>query len=234
MIFINNKYTNWYNSIISNAQARGFTSRKKAKKILGYVESHHIIPKSLSGSNFKENKVYLTAKEHFVCHHLLTKMTLGIALLKMQKALSKMMQTNEFQQRVEVSAKLYEQIRVNAGKAHSALIKGTQCGKNNPFFGKHHSEETKKYLGKLAKARPAIVLDNEARLKISVKQKGVPKSQAHCDSIKASWDKEARSGVNHPRYGARPEKIPCPHCGVLSSSGMYARWHGENCRTILR
>ena len=48
-----NKYKNWYNSIIKNAQNR---------QIDGYVEKHHIIPQSLGGSNETINLVKLTAR----------------------------------------------------------------------------------------------------------------------------------------------------------------------------
>jgi hypothetical protein len=64
-MYLQNKYTNWYFNIISNAQSR---------TISGYTEKHHIIPKSLGGSNKKDNLVRLTAREHFICHWLLTKM----------------------------------------------------------------------------------------------------------------------------------------------------------------
>ena len=50
MIFINNKYTNWYNSIINKAKNRTIT---------GYTEKHHIISSSLGGTNNKENLVTL-------------------------------------------------------------------------------------------------------------------------------------------------------------------------------
>jgi len=36
-----------------------------------YYEMHHIIPRSLGGSNKKENLVLLTAKEHYIAHYLL-------------------------------------------------------------------------------------------------------------------------------------------------------------------
>lgn len=68
MIFINNKYTRVYYSIIDRAKTRSISS---------YTEKHHVIPRSLGGSNAKENLVALTAREHFVCHLLLTKMTQG-------------------------------------------------------------------------------------------------------------------------------------------------------------
>lgn len=78
MIFINNKYTSWYNSLIQLA---------KTRTPVGYTENHHIIPKSLGGTNNKDNLVRLTAREHFVCHLLLTKMTTGNDRYKMIYAL---------------------------------------------------------------------------------------------------------------------------------------------------
>lgn len=68
-MYLQNKYTRWYYNIVNAAQNRS---------INGYVEKHHIIPKSLGGSNKKINIVSLTAREHFICHWLLTKMTHGI------------------------------------------------------------------------------------------------------------------------------------------------------------
>ena len=56
----------------------------------GYVERHHVIPRSLGGSNKKSNLVALTYREHFICHWLLTKFTEGVARRKMQHALWRM------------------------------------------------------------------------------------------------------------------------------------------------
>jgi len=66
MLFINNKYTKWYYQIIEAAIAHPST---------GYTEKHHIIPKSLGGSDDPENILPLSARQHFVCHTLLVKMT---------------------------------------------------------------------------------------------------------------------------------------------------------------
>lgn len=57
--FLINKYTKWYFNIIESAQRQ---------EMDGYTEKHHIIPKSLGGSNDKTNIVKLTAREHFICH----------------------------------------------------------------------------------------------------------------------------------------------------------------------
>jgi len=38
-----------------------------------YYENHHILPKCLGGSDDPQNLIKLTAREHFLAHHLLTK-----------------------------------------------------------------------------------------------------------------------------------------------------------------
>lgn len=57
-------------------------------------------------------------------------------------------------------------------------------GKNNPFYGKHHTEETKKKLSELHKGKK---LSEETKKKISKKT----------------------SGKNHPMYGKTGENSPC-------------------------
>lgn len=80
MIFIPSRYTHIYYSIVKKAQ-----QRSTLKSV--YTESHHIIPKSLGGSDDKTNLVDLTYKEHRLCHKLLVKMTQGKAKGKMAYAL---------------------------------------------------------------------------------------------------------------------------------------------------
>jgi hypothetical protein len=80
MIFIPNRYTLIYYSIVKKAQQRSTLNSV-------YTESHHIIPKSLGGSDNKTNLVDLTYKEHRLCHKLLVRMTRGKAKGKMAYAL---------------------------------------------------------------------------------------------------------------------------------------------------
>ena len=61
-------YKKYYESLILSRQ---LLDRKKGNGI--YYESHHILPRSLGGTNEKENLVLLTFKEHFIAHLLLTK-----------------------------------------------------------------------------------------------------------------------------------------------------------------
>jgi hypothetical protein len=93
-ISIQNKYLNWYLSIVNSAKLRTNLLSK---------ENHHIVPECffidrnrkgnkgfLAGnSNGKDNFVQLTPKEHYVCHHLLTKMFNDTKLtVRMQQALA--------------------------------------------------------------------------------------------------------------------------------------------------
>lgn len=48
--------------------------KRKLETPESYTETHHILPKSLGGSDEPENLVKLTAREHFICHYLLAKM----------------------------------------------------------------------------------------------------------------------------------------------------------------
>jgi len=65
-------YQKVYNDIISKAQSENRKKLKKTNSAYVYYECHHILPRCLSGTNDPENLVLLTAKEHFICHKLLT------------------------------------------------------------------------------------------------------------------------------------------------------------------
>lgn len=70
------KYFTWYSQICQRAIIRA-TSRTNAKKLLGYAEGHHIVPKCICEQqewvSDRKNIAFLTSREHYVCHWLLTK-----------------------------------------------------------------------------------------------------------------------------------------------------------------
>jgi hypothetical protein len=71
-MFINNKYLNHYNLLIKKAR------NQHRNKIKGDDHQyHHIVPRSLGGTDDDENIVMLTYKEHKLAHHLLVKITEG-------------------------------------------------------------------------------------------------------------------------------------------------------------
>lgn len=124
-MYLQNKYTKWYFNIISTAQSRTLNE---------YKEQHHIIPVSLGGSNNKDNLVELTAREHYICHLLLVKMTEGACKKSMSYALWMMTNASTtYQERYKAKSKLYEFARTNfveSQRGHKpTLLKQTEQAK---------------------------------------------------------------------------------------------------------
>ena len=141
---LTNKYSKTYFAITFNAKQRINE---------GYTELHHIIPQSMGGSNDKDNLVELTAREHFICHWLLIKMTEGKDRSKMLYALNGMKAENRYQQRynTKITARVYETYRIEHAENHSNTMKGRPA-KNK---GRSMSEEQKQLLREKAKANHA-------------------------------------------------------------------------------
>ena len=132
-MFSKNKYTKWYYKIIENRQSNPIEGV--------IVEKHHIVPKSLGGSNKKKNIVSLTPKEHFICHLLLVKMTEGKDKMKMSYAIRCMAnRENPHQDRYKVSSALYEMIKRETRESIGDYFKG----ENNPFYGRKHSNDSRR------------------------------------------------------------------------------------------
>jgi hypothetical protein len=150
-------YSKIYDEIINNAKS---TNRIKSKNL--YFENHHIIPKSIYGTNDKINLVLLTAKEHFVCHHLLTKIydnaKLKFAFWSMCNQLS-----GDVNRKYIVTSITYSNAKQQFAKVNSERHKGKKIPKfmidmfreqftlNNPhkpgkdshLFGTNRTEEIK-------------------------------------------------------------------------------------------
>lgn len=151
-------------------------SRHSLRKNGEYFEGHHIIPKSKGGTGCStsglnnDNIVYLTAREHFLAHWLLWRIYRDRSSAL---AFHKMMSNNRNQNRIN-SSKGYEEARIafsetNKGNQYgkgqkkiiseeqkkkiSELMKGKRTGIENSFFGKKHSEETRKIMSEKAKNR---------------------------------------------------------------------------------
>lgn len=122
--FLKNKYTNWYFQIVQKAKTR--------QTLDGYTERHHIIPRSMGGSDDNDNLVELTAREHFVCHWLLSKMTEGDDRYKMLSAIRMMHQTenteNQCRYHTKITSRVFENIRQEWSAGHSIAM----SGENNP------------------------------------------------------------------------------------------------------
>ncbi len=154
---IENKYTKLYYKITSNAKQR-ITE--------GYTELHHIIPQSMGGSNNKENLVHLTAREHFICHWLLIKMTEGEDRSKMLYALNGMKAENRYQQRyhTKITARVYEKYRIEHAENHSKRMKGRKAwNKGVPQTEEHKEKNRQAALQRAPKSEETIAKWKESR-----------------------------------------------------------------------
>jgi len=136
-----NKYTKWYCLIIQAAKNRA-ESKTDAIIKCGYVEKHHILPRSFRRGGYTDlsNTVYLTAKEHFICHHLLSKMVVDKRMKNaMVQAAWLMCHKHQDQKRYRITAKIYEVLK-SLGPWNKGLIGMT---------GRPQSEKTKEKLKKI-------------------------------------------------------------------------------------
>jgi hypothetical protein len=247
MVFIDNKYSKCYFNIITQAKSRNITNRKEAKRLFGYVERHHIHPRSLGGTNDKVNLVFLTAREHYICHLLLPKMTEGKSKSRMWHALWNIInQSSNKHQRYKISSRSYESIKVENNKAmsverlgkpnlgaknkpkteeHKKRLSIANSGENNPNFGKKRPEHSIRMSGATNPMFGVIGEDNP--------QYGIKRDVAVCKKIKENrWD-EQRRREHAARVKERRKLDPlltCTHCGKQGKGGVMYRFHFSKCK----
>lgn len=213
-IFIDNKYTRWYYDIIG---AR--LTKPVAEGV--YTESHHIIPESfyiertregpsgwLDGdSEVADNKVSLTAREHFICHWLLTKMTEGPARVKMMDAIMGMRAENKNQRRykTKITSRVYARLK----KEYSLISSERMMGENNPQWGRVWTDEEK-----------------EAQADKVRGDKNGSKSESARQAMR-----ELKTGVKRAQFSQEwLDKLAATRQG--ESNGMYGKEHREESKAL--
>lgn len=246
-MFAQNKYTKWYYNIINRAIDRPTN---------GYVEKHHIIPKSMGGSNDKSNLVCLTGREHFVCHLLLTKMVEGRNKHKAMKA-ARMMATSAGpgQCRYKVTSRVYEflmqkiEVPLEVKKNMSKAQKERFSKSPGTFKNRKHTEETIQKLRKPKseeqKKHQSLVMKGKYKGRVPHNKGktfeelyGVEKANELKEKMKHPGDKNGFYGKKHSpeqREKKRQEKLAAPkktcyYCSKQVDPMNYARWHGDNCK----
>lgn len=114
-----NKYYQLYIKLCRRAQRRA-SSKIEARKILGYFESHHILPQcfKLGGEIDKQNLAYLTAREHFICHKCLNKCVITKEF-KNKLAYS----TWQITKRHKVNSRQYEYLKILLSETYRGVPK---------------------------------------------------------------------------------------------------------------
>lgn len=209
-------YRRIHDSIIEKAEKE---NRKKTDT--NYYESHHIIPKSLGGSNKNSNRVLLTAREHFIIHKCLVFIYLNEndknSYHKMVHALHRFLYSKNSSE-YKITSRDYEKIRKLHSVSISAQLKGrkhTDEAKSNMsaaqkeyfsknpghWYGKTHTDETKRKMSssqsKENNPQFGKPRTEEEKTKISNKMKGHKKSAETVQKFKnRTMSEEERNKIS--------------------------------------
>ena len=221
MLFINNKYTIWYYNIINTAKSQNRKKLKKSNPEYVYYETHHIIPRSLLGSNELGNLVKLTAREHFICHWLLSKITTGTGRTSMIFALFSMKRMSVTQPRytTNITSRVYENLRIERSNLVTQQLTKRVCSAETRqkisdaqkgIARKKHSLETKLKMSEAHKHR--IPDSEETKRKKSISQtgkvsklKGIPLSEER--KAKLRKPKPVRTEEHKRKLGDAARKV---------------------------
>lgn len=192
-----------YDKLILRGKSRGLDK----KQITYYTESHHIIPRSLGGSDEVSNLVLLTGREHFIAHLLLSKIYDNVSMMY-----ALWMMCNYAKKNFKVHSRFYESARIQHSKnvsktltgrirteRHKINLSNSLKGRTSPTEGKFLSELTKT---KISRSLTGKIQSKETRDKRS----------------------DAQKGKSKPTYP------PCPYCKKVCSKATAIRWHYDNCK----
>lgn len=244
-----NKYEKWYQHITTNG---------KQSRELGY-ERHHILPRSLGGTDDKANITFITAREHFICHWLLTKIhPTGEAHWKMLNALRMMRAENPNQQRysTKITSRVYAKLKEEYSILQSKRFKGT----GNGMYGKTHSEEAKQKISLANTGRVQSSVEKEKQIaaqtgkkrnsfndewKNNLSKNHKSKQPGFNGTLSESTKEKIREQALGRKQsaetiqkkadairGSKREKKQCPHCQQLVAVNTYPRWHGDRCQSL--
>lgn len=150
-----------------------------------YFEFHHIFPRSLfpQYKDFKQNLVALTAREHFFCHELLTKIWPSRQMYTALFYLSN-------DKKHKCSSKEYEKIKEEFSKMMSEKMKGLSRNKGlYATFSEKKKQEIKEKQ-KATRIKNGINLIKENNPMYGKHWKDHPE-----------WKHYDRNGKNNPNYG---------------------------------
>lgn len=196
------------------------------------THSHHIFPKSFGGGDEKANLVNVTYREHFILHHILYK---AFPQSSMVTAFE-FMCSNKSKKYVKfkVNSKIFDTLMQAFSKRQSENRKGKYKGKDNPFFGKTHSDAQKEKWSKNRKGAPGHHLNlgkkrsQEDRQKCSDRTTGKDNpmfGKTHSEESKEKMS-EKKQGYVPWNVGKVMVRCSCIRCGKeISQMNLTKHWN---------
>jgi hypothetical protein len=171
-----------YNKFIDSCREKVYTEP---------THTHHILPRFMGGTDDKENLIELSVTDHTKAHIILAETC-----------------KDEFKNGAWWSvAKLKEGW---SGDVEKILenIRESVSGENNPFYGKKHTEESKR---KIAESHPYPF-----KGKTFEEFYGKERAEKMKEKVRIS--------------ALKRKKLKCPHCGKETDPGNAKQWHFEKCK----
>ena len=138
--------------------------RAKTRKLKGYKERHHIVPKCIGGDNSISNLVYLTAREHFIAHKLLCEIYPSNKGIRLAYWAMVNWNSSKNQREYKVLSRDYERLRLEVieiiretqlNRVHTPHSVETKQKISNAHIGKKKSKEHLENLSKSLKGKPS-------------------------------------------------------------------------------
>jgi hypothetical protein len=246
-----------YDNIIEKAKSKNRIRLSKNNSNYVYYENHHIVPKCLGGTDEKENKVLLTAREHYICHKLLT-----YIYINNYKIISAFHRMTFDRKNRKVSLRDYEYaklIKNNTPLPIETIEKMRIMKLNFIPWNKNlkncFSEISRK---KMSDSRKGIKHSEERNNRKSQRMKGIKKSEDAKQNMREAQRnkklseehkqhlREANLGKISPKKGIKiskeiiekikytlknKPKLICPVCKKIIDSNNYKKYkHGDNCK----
>jgi len=224
-------YQKIYENIISKAKSKNRIKLKKDNIDYVYYENHHILPKCLGGGEENENKVLLTAKEHYICHKLLIyiypknrKIAKAFCRMTFSKKLGNIVSSRDYVYAKELCANNFDKFNsiYKKGKSYKEqMIKkyGYELGilKTNEYKEKISNNNAKENNPMYKKG-----------YKISGEKNGRYGKPSTLRNTKLS--EETKNKIRLAHIGIKRHLHLCPYCNREISDGNFQRWHAENCK----
>lgn len=237
-------YNKIYTNLIEKAKARRSFD-------FSYYESHHILPRCMGGGNEKSNLVKLSAKEHFVAHHLLMK--IYPSNKKLAKAFTMMFRNRDcilftqsqyaarksaYSFSSSMQKKGYVRVKDLEGNSISVTTEEYRSRKDVDLVhhntGKIHDED---YRNKMSELLSGRIPWNAGQKIGSTQSHGYAYGQhrigkQHSEDTKRKQSEGLVSFYEsnpHHTKGKKQDRKICPHCGK-EGGNLMLRWHFDNCK----